>query len=141
MKKPKGIIEEVGVEIKETVKKGGEQVSLGKAFEEWLRQIFGGVKPLSPEEEERLREKEEAEKRQARAQVLRPFMEPPQEEGVYYRKQKEKAIEEAKKKKEAERKAWEVTAAAPKGRKKRGSLFEFLRRKATKTERKIGGKF
>lgn len=141
MKKPRGAVEEIGEEIKETVKKGGEQISLGKVFEEWLRQIFGGVKPLSAEEEKKLKEKEEAEKRQARAQVLEQFMLPSEEEPVYYKKQKEEAIEGVKKKKEAEKKAWEVTAATPKGRKKVGSLFEFLRRKVTHIERKVGDKF
>lgn len=139
--KPKGFVGEVGEQVKETVKAGKEQASLGKAFEEWLRQIFSGVKPLSPEEEKKLEEEEDEAKRVARAQVLEQFMPSSEEEHVYYKKQKEEAVKEMEKKKEVKKKAWEATAAAPKGRKQRGSLLEFLRRKVTKTERKIGGKF
>ena len=141
MRRPKGIIGKVGGEIGETVKEGREQVSLGKAFEELLKQIFGGARPLSAEEEKKLKEKEEEAKRKARAQVLAQFMPTPQEERIYYQRQKEEAAKRLKEEREKKEKAWEATAQSPKGRKKRGSLFEFLRRKVTKTERKIGGKF
>ena len=86
-------------------------------------------------------EKEEAEKRQARAHVLEQFMPPPEAEKVYYKKQKEEALKKLEEQKKVQKKAWEATAATPRGRKKVGSLFEFLRRKVTHAERKVGDKF
>lgn len=141
MKQPKGFVGEFGEEIKETVKKGKEELGLGQAFEEFLRALFGGAKPLSPEQEKKLEEKKEAEKRKVRAQVLEEFMPTQEEERVYYRKQKEEVLKKIGKQKEGQKKAWEATSESPKGAKKRGSLFEFLRRKVTSTERKSGGKF
>lgn len=145
MKKPKAprFTGELGEQIKETTKEGKEQVSLGKAFEELLSQIFGGAKPPSKEKMEEIKKEEEEQARLARAKVLEQFMGPPEdtkEERVYYQKQKEEAMKKIEKQKEAQKKVWEAGAAAPKGKKQRGSLFESLRRKVTQTERK-GGKF
>lgn len=145
MKQPKrpGFVGEVGEELEKTVEVGKKEAahSLGEAFEELLRSLFGTTKPLSPEEKKRLEEEEKKEKRLTRAQVLEEFMPTPEEERVYHRKQKEEAIKKAKKAKEAKEKAWVATARPQKGRSKVGALFESLRRKVTQTERKIGGKF
>ena len=144
MKKPKvpGFAGEFGEQIKETAKAGKDQVSLGKAFNELLREIFGGAKPLTSQEKEVLEKKEDAGKRKARAQVLQQFMGPSggEEERVYYRKQKEETMRRMEERKKVEKEAGMKILEAPKGKTQRGSAFAFLKRKKTKTERK-GGQF
>jgi len=142
MKKPAGLVGEIGEEVEKTVEAGKKEVthSIGEAVEELLRSLFGTAKPLSAEKKQALEKNKEAEKRQVRAQVLEEFMPSPEEERVYYQKQKEEARKRAEKVKEVKKKAWEAGAASPKGKKQRGSLFESLRRKTSQAERK-GGKF
>ena len=144
MKKAKapGLVSDIEKEAGETVKTVKEQISPGNFFEEFLRQILGGAKPLSSEQEKILREKEKVEAGEARAEVLRPFfMESPVEkERVYDKQQKEEAMKKMEMRKKAEKEAGMKILESPKGKTQRGSAFAFLKRKKTGIERK-GGKF
>jgi len=144
MKKPRkpGLVSDIEKEVGGTLKTAKEQVSPGNFFEEFLRQILGGVKQPSPERMKELKTEEDEMGRKARAKVLEQFMgsAPAKKERVYEKKQKEEAMRRMEQRKKVEKEAGMKIIEGPKAKTQRGSAFAFLKRKKTKTERK-GGKF